>query len=380
MKREAHRMLWLLVIAGAVLALGAGLRSPGGVLVGIALALVALSVALKPLRAVLTVLVSVVLSLALAEFVLGFLQRGESARTYFDSNSDVPRRYWHHTDIGSVPRPGVHTARKLTSTGELVYDVRYSIGDDGFRVTPGAGVPGAGRVNVFGCSMVFGEGLNDRDTLPAQLKQKLGDVPLKDFSIQASGMHQVLAILESRSDTSGKVNFVMTAPWHAERSACVPPYALGSPSYRLRPDGTVQRAGMCGAFDYYPLARALSVSRVYNLIKDAVQAGRGQDRQIDLYLALIQEIARQSGSRHQDLIVGFMKARDDWYTGSYTNDRILDRLKSMNVQVIDVTLSDRFETLAPQYMLHELDEHPTALANEKRVALILDAVVKGLAK
>jgi hypothetical protein len=105
------------------------------------------------------------------------------------------------TDIGPQARPGAHRVRNLTLNGDVVYDVIY---------------------NFFGCSFTFGEGLNDGETLPHFAGRTLEGVTSKNF-----GFHQALAILQSKRDTSGNINFFLTAPWHAERSACLPEWSRG---------------------------------------------------------------------------------------------------------------------------------------------------------
>ena len=139
-------------------------------------------------------------------------------------------------------------------------------------------------------------------------------------------------------------------------------------------DGGVQRDGVCGGIAYYPAARLLSLSRVYSLVKQAVQSREGQDAQIELYLALIQRMAELSRSRQQTLMIGFMRTEAKWFTGSFSNEKIVQRLQAMPVEVIDLTLSEKPEDSPEKYRLHKLDAHPTALANEDRAALVVDRI------
>jgi hypothetical protein len=377
MKQRALWALGLLLLAAALSVLAYGQRNFGGLLAGLAIVLAACAVLVRPLRTLLTTVVSIVLALAFVELALGWLQP-DSALTRYDRDSDYVKHYWSQTDIGSIPRSGVHSTRKLTANGDLIYAASYTIGDDGFRVTPGSeghkGPKGGQRANFLGCSVTFGEGLNDGDTFPARVGNKLPQTQIKNYGIHGYGMHQALAILESDRDTSGTLNFVLTAPWHAERSACLPSFALGSPRYRRLADGGVQRDGVCGGIAYYPAVRLLSQSRVYNLVKQAAQAREGQDAQIDLYLALIQRMAELSRSRQQTLMIGFLKADAKWFAGSFSNEKIVQRLQAMPVDLIDLTLSDKPEDSPEKYRLHKLDEHPTALANEDRAALVVGRI------
>lgn len=406
------RKNWVWVWALGLLALAAGCTAGGyswrnfaGILVGLALALAALAVLAKPLRGVLTTLVSLVVAMALAEGAVGLMAKpGDQSTAQYDASSDYVKHYWSQSDIGASPRPGRHTTGKTTLTGEQIYKTAYTIGEDGFRVTPSPSVtpaatpsvtpsatPGATvalskalRVNMLGCSVTFGEGVADDQTMAYHAQQSLPGVTFKNYGIHGYGMHHVLAILESSRDTSGAVNLVVTAPWHAERSACVPSFALGSPRYRLRSDGTggnteVVRDGVCGGIPYYPLARVLSLSKVYGLVKTVVEAQKGQDPQVDLYLGLIQRIVTLSKSRQQTVLLAYIRAEDRWFTGTYSNDKVIAKLQAMGVEVIDVTLADKAEKIPPQYTLHALDSHPTSAGHLARVALLTGPVTRALA-
>src|SRR5262245_59492381 len=67
--------------------------------------------------------------------------------------------------LGYLPVTGTHRAMKRRLSGETIFDVAYSIGEDGFRVTPGA--RGVSKAYFLGCSFMFGWGLNDDQTLLA---------------------------------------------------------------------------------------------------------------------------------------------------------------------------------------------------------------------
>lgn len=376
-------LLWSVALLGlstGVMYLGYSARSFAGMLSGLALALMALALVAKPLRTGLTLLVSLMLALSLAEVALGLLPEPEAAQAKLDPTTDYVKHYWSHTDIGALPRPGKHTTRKIAPDGTEIYATSYTIGNDGFRVTPGNPANSKKRVNFLGCSHTFGEGLADDQTLPAQVQKRLPDVTVRNFGIHGYGMHQALALMQSDRDMSGQVNVAVTVPWHAERSACVPAYTLGSPRYVLQTDGTVVRDGVCGGIAYYPLSRLLSLSKVYSLAKTALQTQQSQDAQIDLYLALLREMAKLSASRQQVLTIGFFKADPEWFTGTYTNEKVLKAIKSLNLEVIDLTLSDKPEHQGKPLILHPLDEHASALANEITGPLVSASLAKHLAK
>jgi hypothetical protein len=372
-------LLWfagLLALSAGVLYLGYSARNFAGMLTGLALGLISLAVLIRPLRTAITVLVSLMLAVSLAEAALALLPGPESAQTTLDPTTDYVKHYWSHTDIGALPRPGKHSTRKLAPDGVEIYATNYTIGEDGFRVTPGNPVASKKRVNFLGCSHTFGEGLGDDQTLPAQVQKLLPDVMVRNFGIHGYGMHQALALMQSQRDMSGQVNVAVTVPWHSERSACQTAYSLGSPRYVLQADGGVVRDGVCGGIAYYPLARILSLSKVYSLATTALQTQQSQDADIDLYLGILREMAKLSASRQQVLKIGFFKAKPAWFAGTYTNEKVLDAIKAMNLDVIDVDLSDKAQYRDLKLILHPLDEHASAVANEITAPLVAASVAK----
>jgi len=274
--------------------------------------------------------------------------------------------YWSKSDLGFQPPPGRHTSKKLTSAGEVVYDAVYSIGEDGFRITPVIHT-GSIHINFFGCSLMFGEGLNDDETLPYFLHELDLRISVKNFAWHGYGVHQALRILESIRDTKGNINFLLTSPWHAERSACVPDYSKGSPRYILSDDGRVVLDGTCG-FQLRFLERVLNHSHIYQLVRLALR--EDQDRQIDLYLAIIERMNNLSQDRNQRFIIGFYKAENAWFTGKNSNETIVKQLNRKGIEVIDLTLAPSADQLSKEYYLHTLDKHPSAKANKVRAKLL----------
>lgn len=316
-------------------------------------------------------------AIAGAELVMAFFlpsQLAPDRTTRFDAGSDYVQQYFTTSgDLGTLARPGVHSSRKRASDGELIYDVRYSIGEDGFRVTPGGEdrPHHTTRINFFGGSFTFGEGLNDDETLPYYVATELPTIAVKNYGFHGYGPHQALAILQSDRDTKGKVNFFMTSPWHAQRAACVPAYSTGAPRFVLTVDKRVTRDGVCQPVqeeDSAPRAvvsKLLSHSNLYHALQ-ALTLDGSQDTEMDLYVAIIAEMARVSRSRGQHFIVGYVKADDSYFSGTYSNEKMYEALQYVADEIVDLTLAARVESLAREFYIHELDRHPSALANKER--------------
>lgn len=310
------------------------------------------------------VLSSLMLALTATELILWAVM--PSSGIHFDPSSGFVNNYWQASDLGAQPRPGKHSSRLLGPDDEEIYDVTYTIGADGFRVTPDVQTQREGRVNFFGGSFTFGDGLEDRDTLPYHFGQLRPEVAVKNFGISGFGVHHALAILQSERDTAGDTHFLLTAPWHAERSACIPDYASGSPRYQLDANGHLVRNGFCGG-------NAITKrSAIVAYLKRILNYGGTQDQQIRLYLSLLREIAAVSSQRGQRLVVGFIKADDAYFHGEWSNQRIITALADSGMTVLDMTLAPRNEDLPSSYYLHILDKHPSGLANMGRAAILSD--------
>jgi hypothetical protein len=102
--------------------------------------------------------------LSIAEVALPFITSSVANKpVFYDPESDYANGYSEQIEgFGYRSTPGVHSSRKLTLDGEVIYDVTYTIGDDGYRMSR---TSEPFMANVYGGSFTFGEGLNDNETL-----------------------------------------------------------------------------------------------------------------------------------------------------------------------------------------------------------------------
>ncbi len=379
-------------------------RSVASFLWAFGIALIAISVHTSFLRNIVVTIISVVVTLAIAETALGYLPAlitkqpdtginsagNKPTFAYFDSAQtyNTPA-YWHLGEFGSQPKSGTFTSKKVASNGDVLYYTIYTIGLDGFRVTPQYDKKQSHRINFLGDSFTFGEGVADNQTMAyyvgdlinKQSGSKLNPLQVKNYGIHGWGIHQSLAILQSKLVSRANVNFVLTAPWHASRAACADVFTLGSPKYKLEESGLVKRNGYCRSFGWVEhspkaLRGLITSSKVFNLIQDSLLVINDQDKQIQLYLGVLRTIQQVVKKRGEQLVVGFIKADDAWFVGGYNNDKILVELKKSGIQVIDMTLADKNENLNPKYYIHELDKHPSGLGNFERSKLLVQALEK----
>jgi hypothetical protein len=317
---------------------------------------------------------SIFASLMVLEIGLAVLLPDEPPLTRF--TGERFRQHDTASDLGELPAPGVYAAQQVTLAGETIFDATYTVGADGFRLTPPAADADAdaGRVNLFGGSYAFGHGLEDDETLAFYLGRAL-DAEVRNFGINGGGPHEALAILESDRETDGLVNVLLTAPWHAERIACGRPWSGGSPRYRLVEDSLV-RDGVCPEGGAEPLQRTLRQSMVFDVAERAFNVLRRESiaaAELDLYVAVIERIAELSRERGQAFVIAYIGA-DSVQGVLLDNAALMRRLATTSATVVDVSLAASAEAVSPEYYLHELDKHPTALANEHRAQLLAPVI------
>ena len=376
-------------------------RSVGSFFWGLSLTLVVVAIYSRFLKNTLLILISITATLALVENALGLMQdmqkkAGTGPFAYFDSAQtyNTPA-YWQLGPFGLQPKQGVFTAIKMAAPNKPVYDVTFTIGSDGFRATPIYGYvleasadsgKSAHRVNFLGDSFTFGEGIQDNETLPyyfAQLKNQSATPTLfvKNYGIHGWGMHQALAIIQSPLDTKANLQFALTAPWHASRSACADSFSLGSPKYKLLANGLVERDGYCRSFGWVehspkPVRALITFSKIFNLVQDSLLVTNNQDDQVRLYLGILKTMQSELKAKGQRLVLGFIKADDNWFVGSYNNEKILAEINAMGISTIDMTLSNKNENLDPKYYIHELDKHPSPAGHKARASMLVQYLDK----
>ena len=265
--------------------------------------------------------------------------------------------------------------RLESQDGDIIYDVIYSVGDDGFRkdvpVMPN-------KIYIYGGSFVYGEGLNDNETLSHYLYADHG-LASKNLGFHGWGVHNALFnILAGKGNVRQGVNVVLTSPWHALRSSCKPAWTANHPRFYVQ-GGEVKQNGKCkegnkATATLKKIANASYIYRMYQIYRANSHLTNGD---IELWLALIQEIHDISMASDATLLIAYIDIREDELKRtSWSNEQILNALQQRSDFIVDVTLADSRELLDSRYVINILDEHPSAAANKERAALIAAEIEK----
>lgn len=346
-------------------------------LLGFALTVLLIIFALRfeKIRSIFVPFIATTIALSFAELSLSYILPSSQPDTRVAPESGCTKGNGYFKKIvgfGYSLNPGVYTCKKLTSSDEVIFDVIYTIGSDGYRADIPTSIYDA---YIYGGSFTFGAGLDDDETLSFYLSNN-HNVSIKNVGVGGYGLHQALYNIQQGTTFSGEagVTVLLTASWHALRSSCKATYALGTPRYVLE-NNRVSLDGVCPRGDF--LARILSKSNIIKLIDRALINKENiiTDQDIDLYLGIIDEIAKLTIARNGSLVIAYIDTAEERLSAtSWTNESLLERLSNVADSVVDVTLADTREELHPTYYLHELDQHPSAQANIARAILIAEAI------
>lgn len=313
-----------------------------------------------------------VLALLLLEAYFQWQQPVDAMRYEGDYTQDY---FTGHALLGYGPTRGVRaTARKLYA-GTTVYDVVYSIGQDGLRISPPHSQTAAGCVLFFGDSLTFGEGVGDEQTMPYRVGVKsAGRQRVYNFAFHGYGPHQMLAQLEQ-----GVVRRTIACrPQHAIYQAIVPHIARAAgrafwdkngPRYRIASDNEIV---FSGHFNDTPAAALIDVLRLRDMqiyLRLFGDQRPYSSADIELFLGIVQksrDVFRQQYPRAEFHVLLWHYGSDQSY------DKVVDGLRARQLDVRAV------DEILPQYVSHpglyEIDAHDVH-PNPRAHDLIADYVL-----
>ncbi len=328
---------------------------------------------LRRYRALFVVLASTCVALAATEAATRWIFRPATALVT-PVNTVSPVLNHRHTDIGLQTRPNVYAANLTDPSGRAIYDVIYTIGADGFRVTPRPVDDPLTRINLFGGSFTFGQGVEDEETVAAVLAEALSATEVRNFGQPGYGVHQAVAILESGRDTAGEINILLTSGNHVRRSDCSSRMAVSTPRYVRLPDGKVMRDGFCSNRVKTLLDQVLSRWLFYQWILASVTTAWELDADAwSLYAALVNRFIAISQERGQVAIVAQLP--DYGAETRFAWKRFASTLLKDGHLVVDISLADAQGVLADKYVLdRRFDLHPSAEANRVRGLILAEYV------
>ncbi|MDR0339173.1 MAG: hypothetical protein LBH65_02725, partial [Desulfovibrio sp.] len=243
--------------------------------------------------------------------------------------------------------------------GEIVYSVTYGVLPSGWRVTP-QHPEASTAVVVFGCSFAFGEGLEDEQSFPWQLAERLGPgYQVFNFGFPGYGAHHMLSWIESGilDDIAARYSkvhvFYSTIRGHELRGLGYSQWDPYGPWYGFD-KGRIVRKGVF-ADDISPLRPATDALFGKSLLYRKFLKTKliPHFLRFKHHAAIIKEADRQSRR-----IAGAPLTAVLW-------PRVLfaEAIREEGVDILDLSpLFPDWENGPDKYRLHPSDGHPNALA------------------
>lgn len=268
-------------------------------------------------------------------------------------------------EAGAAAEP-VRSRRILR--GEMLYDVVYTAGADGWRISPQH--PQATRAALFfGCSYTMGEGVNDAESYPYIVGDLLGPQwQTYNFGFSGYGPHQFLALLESgRLDHIFKKYehvdvFFMNIWGHEFRSGGYSVWDTHGPRYVLEHGKAVRR----GDFST-PLEQGLFHQYIYTFKRALMQT--------HLCTKVLLRILRWNAEPLLNLQTAILVRAQEYLAKQYPNSTFtvivyptvienLPRFAKAGLRTLDISPALHGWPNDALYRIKG-DRHPTPLANTR---------------
>jgi hypothetical protein len=273
---------------------------------------------------------------------------------------------------------GRDVSKRIRKTlGEsVIYDVVYTTNGQGLRVAPRdlqgsrqRGGEGVRNVAFMGDSFIFGEGLNDQETLPYLFEELSGGQwHAYNFGFHGYGAQQMLRIIETGllgKIVSGQQPLVVVYGallQHIERATGRMIWDAKVPRYALTPSG---RAEYVGTFADDPhLEENLKRSRGLTDPRSQLLAGlAGTARtpeDIRLFVQMVTQARDLLAENHRARFVVLL-----WPLGDKDAAAVESELQKAGIEVISTEKIFQGYSEPPEKYRIELDNHPTKLATER---------------
>ena len=259
------------------------------------------------IRDLFLVMIASLLSFLFVEFVTRYAFPKVSPQTSIYGSygtSEIGKNYGKSCDHGGCGNPGIYrnVVKKIKETDEVIYKVTYTIGPNNLRKTQRVNENENLLIRYFGGSFVFGEGLNDNETLSFYTQLTAKNIESQNLGFHGHGVHNALKLLEKTPKSHGAMNLLLTGTYHALRSGCVPRYSSNHPRYELIGNKVVY-SGFCSSKDDWGwiiyTKRFLEKTNSYlkfrslELVSDYLSSSL-TSYQLDLYKNLIKSSIQQA--------------------------------------------------------------------------------------
>jgi hypothetical protein len=282
----------------------------------------------------------------------------------------------HRTDpqIGWVLNPASleQRARLVDSHGAVQYDVAYSL-ESGRRKTSASPHDGP-EILAAGCSFTFGHGLNDQDTWPWLLQEKLPQYRVVNAGCMGYGTDQALLAADREVEqhpSQVKAVILGFGDFQIERNRCtqgwlVTVYPFSKPLFAMR-DGDVAYLRQVGFWNGGAAAQYSNLfGQITNTLANRVNGIPSHEGARDLTAALLISFGRRFQKRGVRFAVMILPYHGDNSPLARADRRFIQqRLESAGIPVLTIDLPRGVHGAlnVGKFMVSSIDRHPNRQYN-----------------
>jgi hypothetical protein len=283
--------------------------------------------------------------------------------------------YVEDPKLGWVLPPDTTWTEIKVHGADVIYEAAYTTDAHGLRIAPGNAEVGGACVLFFGGSYTFGTGVNDGETMPAQVAAISGTRVI-NFGVPGYGPHQMLAALETgfvdkAVDCTPSHAIYQGLNDHMARAAGKRRYGITGPRYVLLDDGSVRADGQFNDVRAEPSALQTFLGRsfVYQAVAGSVTDITAPD--VARYMALIDASRNVLQQRYPGIDVHVLQ----W--GTRYHDP-LDRLPSMGIGLsyVDEVL-ENFDSKHGRQMISPYEPHPNPETHRQIAEFLVRTLLAG---
>ncbi len=282
-----------------------------------------------------------------------------------------------YSAVGPEPYK-VTVLKRFTDSGDTIYHAQYGF-ENGYRKTLRTDSSDT-HAYFLGGSFVFGEGVNDHETLPSFFAQLTEGVKVRNYGFHGYGPHQVLMQLRHRvflkDSTTGKRGYVyyVFIPPHISRAHGRTDWDKTGPYFSLEQNSLIWKGSFydkrVNTSQWKKIIQSIVFkSRIYNLHFRAIF--ERSDSELQLILSLISEM--KAVVDDQDL--EFRLILEYQSPGKSIIENMKPALDTLGIAYFDTHDAINNKTLKNTSLYIKGDHHPTAKFN-KLLATFLNKQLK----
>lgn len=277
-----------------------------------------------------------------------------------------------HPILGYAPVKNTQRSVTLLYDDEIVYDVVYTIGRDGLRITPSNHGPKAPAILFFGGSFTYGEGVSDEEAMPYVVGMLTGGgYAVYNFAVHGYGPQHMLASLEhglvaSRLKHRPRYAVYQAILDHVFRVDSWESWLMNGPHYVLDPEGGILRQSH-SEYSWYGIRAVLNESHLFRAVSGRLNLIRNmngdwqKNEAVSTFAALVDRSQKLLRSKYPGLefhLILWDDGNDDF------SDIVMDALNAKDVKthkISDILGEDLSRNEAKYCIPHDL--HPTPLTH-----------------